>query len=108
MKRTDEAFVHDILTAAGSIRTYVHKVTKAEFLHNAEKRDAVIRQVGIIGEAASKLSATYRQEHDEVPWKEIIGMRNIVVHQYWEVDMDVLWDVAKHGAPDLLKLLRQR
>jgi uncharacterized protein with HEPN domain len=110
MKRTDEAFVGDILTAAASIRDYIYDVTEDDFLANGTQsallRDGVIRQVGIVGEAASKLSPVFRTAHTSIPWRQIIGMRNIVVHQYWEVDLDVVWEVATQDIPALVRELR--
>lgn len=105
MKRNDETFVSDILIAAQSIAEYMHGVSRATFDRKAEKRDAIIRQVGIVGEAASKLSAAFRATHESIPWRNIIGMRNIVIHQYWEVDLDLVWTTAKKFVPELAKSL---
>ena len=101
MKRADESFVNDIMIAASSISDYVRGVTMEDFLskRDAMIQDAVIRQVGIIGEAASKLSATFRASHPTVSWHEIVGMRNVVVHQYWDVDLNAVWEAATVDIP---------
>ena len=96
----------DILVAAARISDYTRGVTIGHFFSNNEKRDAVIRQVGIVGEAASKLSHIFRAAHPSVPWSQIIGMRNIVIHQYWEVDLDVVWEIATQDIPVLVKELK--
>ncbi len=107
MKRTDGAFVDDIVIAADSIRDYVRGVARVDFLsrRDAMVQDAVIRQIGIVGEAASQLSPAFRARHPAVPWTQIIGMRNVVVHQYWEVDLDVVWEAATEDVPALAKRL---
>jgi uncharacterized protein with HEPN domain len=107
VKRTDDTFIYDILIAADSVRDYVRGVTRETFLSKSDAmvQDAVIRQVGIIGEAASKLSPSFRATHPTVPWGQIIGMRNIVIHQYWEVNLDVVWAAATQDVPALAKKL---
>lgn len=108
MKRTDEAFVDDILIAADSIREYTRGVAKDDFLskRDAMIQDAVIRQVGIVGEAASQLSPSFRAKYPTIPWNQIIGMRHIVIHQYWDVDLDVVWEAATEDVPALVRQLR--
>jgi uncharacterized protein with HEPN domain len=107
MKRTDGAFIDDILIAADSIREYTRGVDKDDFLskRDAMMQDAVIRQIGIVGEAASHLSASFRAKHSTIPWSLIIGMRNIVVHQYRDVKLDVVWEAATEDVPALVKKL---
>ena len=107
MKRTDRAFVDDILIAADAIRDYVRGVAKGGFLskRDAMVQDAVIRQISIVGEAASKLSPSFRAKYPMIPWIQIIGMRNVVVHQYWEVNLDVVWEAATRDVPALVKRL---
>jgi uncharacterized protein with HEPN domain len=110
MKRTDETFVDDILIAAASVSDYIRDVPEDDFfgngIQNAIIRDAVIRQVGIVGEAASKLSATFRARYTAIPWRQIIGMRNVVIHHYWEVDLDMVWEVATKDIPALVRELK--
>jgi uncharacterized protein with HEPN domain len=107
VKRTDRAFIDDILIAADSIRGYVRGVAKDDFLskRDAMVQDAVIRQVGIVGEAASKLSPVFRAKHPTIPWTQIIGIRNVVVHQYWEVDLEMVWGAATRDVPTHVKKL---
>ena len=107
MKRDDRAFVNDILRAAGSIKSYVHGMHRHAFDQDPKTRDAVIRQIGIIGEAANKLSTNFRQAHPKIPWTAIIGMRNAVLHKYWDVRLDIVWDAAKRHAPKLANELRR-
>jgi uncharacterized protein with HEPN domain len=110
MSRTDEAFAGDILKAASSISDYTSGVTKDNFLgngiQNAIVRDAVIRQISIIGEAASKLSDAFCDMYPRIPWHQIVGMRQIVIHHYWKLDLDVVWEVATKDIPALVRQLK--
>lgn len=103
--RSDDAYVDDILVAARAIHAYMRGVTQERFVRDRQKVDAVIRQIGIIGEAAGHLSAAFRAKYPGIPWHEITKMRHIVVHQYWDVKLEIVWDVATQGTPDLLKRL---
>ncbi|MGD1849350.1 MAG: DUF86 domain-containing protein [Cyanophyceae cyanobacterium] len=73
---------------------------------NVEKQDAIFRRIMIIGEAAKRLSQNFRQQHPSVPWKEIIGMRNLVAHDYDSVDLDEIWKVISTDLPELLDYIQ--
>lgn len=102
----DKAFVADIDQAAVLMESWLVNVTKDQFVANAMLQSAVIRQIGIIGEAANKLSNTFKAAHKSIPWKQIVGMRNVVLHNYWNVDLDIVWDAATVKAPALASYLR--
>jgi uncharacterized protein with HEPN domain len=108
MKRDDPSLIDDILRAADTIAGYLHQVTRRMFNANQMMRDAVVRQISIIGEAASKLSQVFRQQHADVPWRDIVGMRNLVIHNYGEIDWDVVWDTARERVPELAEYLRDK
>ena len=92
----DPGYINDIVTAAGKIKNYLHGKHRGQFDKNEMLRDAVLRQLGIIGEAAANLSAAFRMAHPTVPWKAIIGLRQVVIHKYWNVDLDIIWPTAKN------------
>lgn len=106
-ERRDYGYVDDIVTAAAKIKKYLHGKHRGQFNRNEMLRDAVIRQLGIIGEAAASLSKTFKDAHPEVPWKAIIGLRQIVVHKYWNVDLNIIWPTAKKDVRSLASYLRK-
>lgn len=93
-------YMQDILSAIVKIETYTED-GKEKFLAEEMVQDAVIRQLMITGEACAKLPVAMRKKYGEIPWKEIIGMRNIIIHDYANVDLQIVWDAIVHGLPNL-------
>ena len=92
----DNAYLADILKAAKAIRRFVAGVSRESFLANEEKYEAVTRKFEIIGEAARQLSPEARQQFTAVPWRLITAMRNILIHDYDDVDLNVVWNPVRH------------
>ena len=86
----DNAYLLDILEAAKLGVTYVGKKTKEEFLNDIQCQDAVIRRLEIIGEAAGRVSGETKSAFPNLPWSEMVGMRNIMIHDYDDVDMVIV------------------
>jgi len=82
-------------------------VSAEQFLQNALLRDGVVRQLGIIGEAARNVSSDCRHMHHEVPWSEIIGMRNRIIHEYFNVDLTIVWEVVQNDLPQLREHMKR-
>lgn len=99
--------LRDILEAARLIAAYVKRVTEAEFGANAEKQDAVIRCIEIIGEATAHLSEKTRQALPELPFRKMRGMRNIVAHEYAAVEVRIVWEVATIHVPQVRAVLEK-
>ena len=99
--RDERTALHDIYTATGRMVRYVAGLDKAAFLANDEKCYAVLAQLIIIGEAATRLSDTFRETAVHLPWRQMVGMRNRVVHGYDAVDWNIVWDVATVQGPAL-------
>ncbi len=101
-KRLDLTYVKDIEKAARLTLEFVHGLTKEQFERDSMRQSAVLYQLAVIGEAAKQLSLEFRNLHPEVPWKKIIGMRNILVHAYRDADFSTIWDTIQDHLPVLL------
>lgn len=102
-KRDDTVYLHDILDAIRQIESYVEGFTYEQFGVDRLRQDGVVRQLEIIGEAAPCLTEEFRSQHAEIPWKEIIGTRHKIVHQYFEVHLETVWDTIFEDLPPLKK-----
>lgn len=97
----DTDHVADVVAAARWIESYASGVSREQFDNEPMRQDAVLRQVTIIGEAIRRLSEDFRLGHANIPWRDIVAMRNVVVHAYDRVDLDELWRVANREVPAL-------
>jgi uncharacterized protein with HEPN domain len=93
--------LRDILEASRLIASYVKDTPEADFRTNTEKQDAVIRRIEVIGEAAVHLSEETRRAVPELPLRKMRGMRNIVAHDYANVDLNIVWQVATIHVPEV-------
>lgn len=107
MSRDAGLLLQDIQEACEDIQTIIAGVEFAAFAASVEKVAAVERKIFVIGEAATRLPAAVRDDNPRVPWRLIIGMRNILAHAYWQIDRRVLWDAATRSVPDLASLVRE-
>ncbi len=101
MSRDNRFRLQDILDAIDRISSYVEGITYEDFLADRKTQDAVTRNVEIIGEAARSLSEQFKQEHSSIPWQDIVDMRNVIVHHYFGILPDVVWDVIENELPSL-------
>ena len=86
----------DIIDAIQSINDFLLGISKEEFENNYEKQSAIIRQFEIIGEAASRISSVIKDQNKEINWRDVIGMRHKMIHDYFEVSVDVTWNSSKN------------
>lgn len=93
--------LNDILQAINHIESYIDSMTFAEFKKNQLVIDAVIRNFEIIGEASNYIPKNIKLSHPEIMWTEMYGMRNILVHEYFGVEVDTVWHTAKTHLPKL-------
>lgn len=100
-KRGYEAYLADMLDAAGKARRFLEGVNFDAFQTNDEKGFAVVRALEIIGEAAKQVPPSVRQRWPEIPWREIAGMRDRIVHDYFGIDLRRVWDAVQHDLPPL-------
>jgi uncharacterized protein with HEPN domain len=95
----DEGVVLDILNAAGLIREFIAGQDLTDFLSDSKTCFAVLHQLVVIGEAAKRLSAEYRANHPEIPWREMAGLRDVLVHHYDEIDLLEIWETVTGDLP---------
>ncbi len=107
MKRTYEDFLRDILTATNQALSFVADITLDDFLANVEKQFAVTRALEIIGEAARNIPPEIQAQYPQLPWREMIGMRNVVAHNYFGVDETVIWRTVQEDLPALQTAVSQ-
>ncbi len=101
MTRTYIDYLRDILSAIEDAQSFVEDIDLDSFLGNKEKQYAVVRALEIIGEAAARIPPNLREQYPAPPWKEMVGMRNIVIHQYFGVDEVVVWRTVQEELPPL-------
>jgi uncharacterized protein with HEPN domain len=105
MQQGDPYLLMDMLMAARQACFYLENVSVQKFYADDILQDAVFRQVQIIGEAAGRVTKEFQQAHPEVPWEDIVGMRNRLVHNYRRIDRDIVWLTVRDDLPSLIALL---
>ncbi|HEY9620023.1 MAG TPA: DUF86 domain-containing protein [Crinalium sp.] len=103
----DFQYLLDMLESAKLAVRYVAEVSKTNFFSDTQLQDAVIRRLAIIGEAARRVSDSTRQILPTVPWVEISGMRNRLIHEYDDLDLEIIWDTVNRGLPPLIAELEK-
>jgi uncharacterized protein with HEPN domain len=101
----DETYVNYMLLAARRVTDYIGAMSRIEFDADPKTRDAVVLQIGNIGEAASKISQGFQSQHPEIPWRQMIGMRHRVFHGYEILDWNRIWITSMTFVPDLIRRL---
>lgn len=96
MPRDYRLYLDDILEAIGNVREYVTGLDYEGFARDKKTRDAVVRNLEIIGEAAGRLPESLRSASPEIEWRKIMSLRNILAHEYFGVSLPVVWDVVKN------------
>lgn len=105
-RRPVGVLLQDILLRAERIARHMEGLDRAAFLADDKTSDSVVRNLEVIGEATSRLPSEFRDRHPEVPWRRVIGLRNRVVHEYFDVDLELVWQIVHIELPELRTLLR--
>lgn len=105
MKYPDHTWLADMLVAARLAQQFVSGVSREELDADVMRESAVIRQLEIVGEAATRVSPDFRAAHPEIPWREIIGMRNVLIHAYQKVQSEEVWNAATISVPELIAVI---
>ena len=103
MKKDRKVFLRHIMDSIESINEYTKGKTEQQFLDSGKTQDAVMHRLAVIGEAAKNLPSALREKYKTIDWKAIIGLKNIIVHEYFGVDLKIIWRIIKNDLPDLKK-----
>ena len=106
MKKKPEIFIAHILESIDWIETYAKKMSFGQFKKSTKDQDAIIRRFEIIGEAAKNLPVDFKQKHKNVAWNKIVGMRDVLIHNYFGVDLELVWKTIHEDLPSLKQSLK--
>lgn len=101
----DKGRLEHIISAINNVLEYTNGISHDEMLANKILCHAVAYNVQIVGEAAYRLSTEFKENHNEIPWRDVVGMRHILVHDYYTVDLEVLWNVVQEDLPPFKQLI---
>lgn len=104
-EKDDTSYIWDMLDAAKAVREFITGRSYQDYLIDRMLRGAVERYLEIIGEAAGKVSKAFRDAHPEIPWQKIIGQRHVLIHDYGDIEDELIWSVATIHIPDLIDKL---
>lgn len=107
MKKDDRVYIQDIQQFIKDIESHLGTMMFAEFGADLKTQDAVIRKLELIGEAASKVSAEYMNGYPEFPHRDVIDLRNLLIHGYDQIDLEKVWNIIENDLPVLKKQVRQ-
>ena len=107
MVKNNLIYIHHILESMAHIEDFLKQVNELKFSQDKHWQNAFIREIQVIGEAARHISADFQKQHSIIPWVDIIGMRHKLFHDYFEIDLPLVWDVATIDIPRLKPLLEQ-
>lgn len=107
MHKDPSIYLEDILFSIDLIEQYIEKLSYEDFEESYDAQDKVLRRLEIIAEAAKKLPEEIRSSHTDIPWKSIIGLRNIITHNYDDVNLKEIWQIVKYHLLDTKKAIEQ-
>lgn len=99
--RRDLLYLADICSAADGVRTFLEGVSRETFLEDKVRQSAVLQKLIVIGEAASRISPELKTRHPGLPWNEMVGLRNIAVHAYFDINWGIVWATAVSDVPQV-------
>ncbi len=107
MRNDPKVYIKYMLESIALIQEYTREVSREDFLGRTYLQDAVIRRLEIIGEAVKSLPPDFRDRHDEIPWQRMAGMRDVLIHEYFGVDLNLTWQTVQQDLPVLKSKLEE-
>jgi len=107
MKRDYKVYISDMVESILNIRKYVEGITCDQFAEDRKTQDAVIRNFEILGEAVKHIPTEFKKKYSEIPWKTIAGLRDKVIHEYFGVELSIVWKTIEQRLPELLVSLQK-
>jgi len=101
MRKEIRIFIEDILKSIENIEEYVGEMNKEKFLEDNKTQDAVLRKLEVIGEAVKNIPSEVKDKYPEVSWKRIAGMRDIIIHEYFGINLERVWKTVRDDLPEL-------
>lgn len=106
MIKDDSIYLDHIIESFERISDYLTGISYDDFINDEEKQDAVIRKLEVAGEATKRLSPEFRERYPQIEWRAIAGMRDKLIHDYLDVDLDMVWETAIADIPSILPTLK--
>lgn len=103
--KDDLLYIEHIIHSIERIQSYITGLDQTAFTNNLVTQDAVVRQLEIIGEATKRVSKEFRSKYPDIPWSDMAGMRDVLIHDYIDVDFNIVWKTASESIPNLKDLL---
>jgi uncharacterized protein with HEPN domain len=101
MPRDYRVYLQDVLEAVANVQEFVGSMSRSEFEGDKKTIHAVVRNLEVVGEAVKGVPAEVRDRHPEVHWQRIAGLRDILIHHYFGIDIDIVWDIVQNKLPGL-------
>lgn len=106
-EKSDIIFIEHILESIDAINEFSEDISINELSSNRMKQSAIVREIEVIGEAVKNISENLKKKHKEIEWREIAGTRDKMIHHYFEVDINIVWNIIKKDLPILEKQIRK-
>jgi len=97
--KSDSLYIEHILSSINSVQEYISDFSLETFLEDRKTQDAVVRQFEIIGEATKRISQDFRDKNPDIPWSHMAGMRDVLIHDYIDINFEIVWKTASEDIP---------
>ena len=107
MEKDYRDYIQDILDSIDEIYVFIGQMSREEFLNDRKTVKAVLRNLEIVGEAAKKIPPPLRDKYPDIPWKKMAGLRDKLIHEYFGVDLEIIWQLIKEELPGILHPIQE-